>query len=128
MTVKQLTEHHLEFLNLTGGCTGSSESTLVKTPHCWKSHITAQLLYFPMKGLDLWPCYWVILHTFYYLLIFFSKLTFSKNSFKNNFRFSNSLDPDQAQLLLGLIWVQTVCKGSQQVTLVGKKLTLLKWN
>ena len=23
---------------------GSSESTLVKMPHCWKSHITAQLL------------------------------------------------------------------------------------
>ena len=29
MTVKLLTEHHLEFLSLTGGCTGSSESTLV---------------------------------------------------------------------------------------------------
>ena len=25
-----LTEHRLEFLSLTGGCTGSSESTLVK--------------------------------------------------------------------------------------------------
>ena len=41
MTVKLLTEHHLEFLNLKGGCTGSSESTLVKMPHCWKSHVTA---------------------------------------------------------------------------------------
>ena len=29
MIVKLLTEHHLEFLNLTGGCTGSSQSTLV---------------------------------------------------------------------------------------------------
>ena len=28
MTVKLLTEHHLEFLSLKGGCTGSSESTL----------------------------------------------------------------------------------------------------
>ena len=28
MNVKLLTEHHLEFLSLTGGCTGSSESTL----------------------------------------------------------------------------------------------------
>ena len=38
MSVKLLTEHHLEFLCLTGGCTGSSESTqsLVKMPHCWK--------------------------------------------------------------------------------------------
>ena len=30
MTVKLLTEYHLEFLSLKGGCTGSSESTLVK--------------------------------------------------------------------------------------------------
>ena len=37
MTVKLLTEHHLEFLSLTGGYTGSSEYTLVKMPHCWKS-------------------------------------------------------------------------------------------
>ena len=37
--VKLLTEHHLEFLSLTGGCRGSSESTLVKMPHCWKSHL-----------------------------------------------------------------------------------------
>ena len=39
-----LTEHHLEFLSLKGGCTGSSESTLVKIPHCWKSHDEAQML------------------------------------------------------------------------------------
>ena len=37
MSVKLLTEHHLEFLSLKGGCIGSSESTLVKMPHCWKS-------------------------------------------------------------------------------------------
>ena len=37
MTVKLLTEHRLEFLSLKGGCTGSSESTLAKMPHCWKS-------------------------------------------------------------------------------------------
>ena len=43
MSVKLLTEHHLEFLSLTGGCTGSSESTLVKMPHCWKSHVMAHL-------------------------------------------------------------------------------------
>ena len=30
MTVKLLTEQHLEFLSLKAGCTGSSESTLVK--------------------------------------------------------------------------------------------------
>ena len=38
MTVKQLTGHHKEFLSLKGGCRGSSESTHVKMPHCWKSH------------------------------------------------------------------------------------------
>ena len=43
MIVKLLTEHHLEFLSLKGGCTGSSESTLVKMPHCWKSHVTAHM-------------------------------------------------------------------------------------
>ena len=45
MTVKLLTEHNLEFLSLKGGCRGSSESTLVKMPHCWKSHAMAQLIY-----------------------------------------------------------------------------------
>ena len=42
MIVKLLTEQYLEFLSLTGGCTGSNESTLVKIPHCWKSHVAAQ--------------------------------------------------------------------------------------
>ena len=40
MSVKLLTEHHLEFQSLTGGCPGSSESIRVKMPHCWKSHVT----------------------------------------------------------------------------------------
>ena len=44
MTVKLLTAHHLEFLSLKGGCTGSSESTLVKMPHCWKSHVAAHMV------------------------------------------------------------------------------------
>ena len=39
MIVKLLTEHHLEFLTLNGDCTGLSESTLDKIPHCWKSLI-----------------------------------------------------------------------------------------
>ena len=41
MTVKLLTEHQLFFLNIKGGCTGSSESTFVEMPHCWKSHVAA---------------------------------------------------------------------------------------
>ena len=44
MTDKILTKHHLEFLSLKGGCRGSSESTLFKMPHCWKSHVAAQIL------------------------------------------------------------------------------------
>ena len=43
MSVKLLTKHHLEFLRLKGGCTGSSESTPVKMPHCWKLHVAAHL-------------------------------------------------------------------------------------
>ena len=51
MSVKLLTEHHLGFLNLKGGCTGSPESTLFKMPHCWESHVTTH-----MKGvLKSWP-------------------------------------------------------------------------
>ena len=42
--VKLLTEHHLDFLSLKGGYTDSSESTLVKIPHSWKSHVKAHLL------------------------------------------------------------------------------------
>ena len=45
MSVRLLTEHHLELLGLTGGYRGSSESTHVKMSHCWKSHVLAQLLY-----------------------------------------------------------------------------------
>ena len=38
MSVKLLTEHHLEFLSLKGGSTGSSEYTHGKMSHCWKSN------------------------------------------------------------------------------------------
>ena len=43
MIVKLLTEHHLEFQSLKGGCRGSSQSTHVKMAHCWKSHVTAHI-------------------------------------------------------------------------------------
>ena len=43
MNFKLLAEQHLEFLSLTGGYTGSSESSHVKIPHCWKSHVTAHM-------------------------------------------------------------------------------------
>ena len=44
MSVKLLTEQHLEFLVLKGGCIGSSESTLVKMSNCLKSHVEAHIV------------------------------------------------------------------------------------
>ena len=44
MTDKLLTEQHLEFLSLKGGCTVSSESTLVKMPHWRKSHSAVHIV------------------------------------------------------------------------------------
>ena len=43
MNIKLLTEHHLEFLRLKGGCTGPSESIHVKMPHCWISRVMAHV-------------------------------------------------------------------------------------
>ena len=51
MIVKLLTEHHLEFLGLKGGHTGSTESTLVK---CWKSHATLQLHIIAFQDIAEW--------------------------------------------------------------------------
>ena len=45
MSVRQPTEHHLNFLSLKGGSTGLSEATLVKMPHCWKSHVLTHSFY-----------------------------------------------------------------------------------
>ena len=46
MIAKLLTEYHLEFLSLKGGCRGSSESTLVIMSDCWKSHVSAHVYCF----------------------------------------------------------------------------------
>ena len=54
-SVNILSEHHLEFLSLTGGYTGSSESTLVKMPHCWKSHVLAQIIFLNLQiEMNIW--------------------------------------------------------------------------
>ena len=55
MIVKLLTEHYLEFLSLKEGCRGSSESTLVKTSNCWKSHAAAQII---LTLFDRFSGYW----------------------------------------------------------------------
>ena len=51
MSVKLLTDHHFEFLSFKEGCIGSSESTLVKMAHCWKSHVVAHVYLGPI-GFD----------------------------------------------------------------------------
>ena len=60
----QLSEQHLELLSLKGGCTpgctGSSEPTLAKMPHCWKSHVVAQMN--PSIWLDTMSLGWFIEH------------------------------------------------------------------
>ena len=56
MIVKLLAEYHLGCLGLTGGCTGSSESTLVKMPHCWKSQSVAHLLVAPLLSVVSFSC------------------------------------------------------------------------
>ena len=43
MSVKLLTEQRLGLLSLKVSCTGLCESTLVKMPHCWKSHVAAHM-------------------------------------------------------------------------------------
>ena len=54
MTIKLLTENHLEFLNSYGGCTGSSECSLVKMPHCWKARVTAHLIVVLLNAQDMY--------------------------------------------------------------------------
>ena len=70
MVVKLLTEHHLEFLSVKGGCRGSSESTLVKMSNCWKSHAAAQML----AGIEL------VLSNLWYCKRFFHCWKLSRNT------------------------------------------------
>ena len=60
-------------------------------------------------------------HAICHLMIFFSKssLKFSKISFRNTINVSRTVwIKIRPNILLGLIWVQTVCKGYQQTTKV----------
>ena len=51
MTVKLLTEQHLEFLSLKGGCTVLSGFIHVEMSHCWKSHAVALFCTFAVRAL-----------------------------------------------------------------------------
>ena len=57
------------------------------------------------------------------LLIFFHDQLFKK-ILSGIPSVSNSLDSDQARRFVGLIWIQNVCQGYQQITPVGKVLNL----
>ena len=52
--IKLLKQHHLEFLRLKGGCTGSFEVILVKMSYCWKSPVTTHAI-MTRKGHNLRP-------------------------------------------------------------------------
>ena len=55
MNIKLPAEHHLEVLSIKVGFTGSSESTFVNIPNCWKSHVAAHIvLHFGLQKLN--PC------------------------------------------------------------------------
>ena len=56
-------------------------------------------------------------------LLIFSKSFIFEKFFQEYHLSVKQIDPDQARRLSGLIWVQTVCKGHQQMTLGGKELT-----
>ena len=58
MIVKLLTEHHLEFLSLKGGCRGSSKFVLVKMSNCWKYHAVAHIAYMCIPSQILCNCYY----------------------------------------------------------------------
>ena len=55
------------------------------------------------------------------LFVDFFKINFFKEFFQEHTQVSDNLDPDQ-DILLVLIWVQTICKGYQQPT----KVTAIK--
>ena len=66
MNFKLLTEHHLGFLSLKGGCTGSSESTLVKMPQCWKWLICDLIVggvHYAASDNDLDLCHFLVIPT-----------------------------------------------------------------
>ena len=62
MIVKLLTEHHLEFLSLKGGCKGSSESTLSKC-HIVGNHMQ-RLIYIILEAISCTTSY--LLKLLYY--------------------------------------------------------------
>ena len=81
--VKLLTENHLEFLGLKGGGICSSESTLVKIPHCWKSHVRGSYTLQVNYSLDAGKFFMIIVAYRFFrkklLLLFFQSILFSNS-------------------------------------------------
>ena len=97
-----LTQQHLEFLSWKGGYTGSSESTLVKMPHCWKSHVTAHLYLFCNCDWCFNSACWVIFHVFVaFSWLFFLNKLFQKILSGILISVLNSLGPDQDRHFVG---------------------------
>ena len=89
--------------------------------------IAKSLLIFKVHNMSLYSLFVCFrnISCFCRLLTFF-KINFSKNSFRNKLRVSNSLHQDQAQQMSVLIWVQTVCifniSRRQKLSLARKEL------
>ena len=91
-SVKQLTEHHFEFLSLKGGCTGSSESTrqntiLLEITCCGsffpsKRHWKCNMLCLQPAILDLS----VVFHHFHHQRVFFPYFSKPKSGFHQVFK------------------------------------------
>ena len=76
-----------------------SECLMIHTPFQMLS--TLHIHNRKLNKLDLTLCLQGNFACFFVNTDFFSKSTFSKNSFRNTIRVSNSLDPDQAQHFVG---------------------------
>ena len=91
MSVKLLTEHHLEFLSLKGGCTGSSKSTLVKMPNCRESHVMADMIILAPSPYS----HRKNLYGNTFLVLFSNKMVIRAGIHKMIVRIANREDPDQ---------------------------------
>ena len=70
------------------------------------------------------------LHAFLSSADFFHNQFFPKNSFGNIPSECQTVEPDRPNMLSGLIWVHTVCKGYQQTTKIpasGERVNLLSY-
>ena len=63
---------------------------------------------YTIKGRIYSSC-WMILYAFLPAADFLQNEHFRKNYFRNTIGVSNGVCPDQANILSGMVWIQTVC-------------------